>query len=240
MLKWKILNISEVLNRLRKNTQDICEWKWNSRPGDLPLNVIKSTDADIGWTICLKLDNSKIIVEDNLTVDWKVTNIIIRWKDDKLVFKTVQTWPWYLNVFVDDWYVLFNNAASLVGIDENGKYKESGWVTSGYVFDGNLYVNWLIAGYDYNNNKIEDFKHKFYLRGRLVSLNSVWDNTAREDYVQDMWLDKNYVNIMKTFSWQCLDDGKGIDDVNCSDENDKYAFNSVIIQGKNYKEDLLK
>jgi len=225
----KLLNISVVLNKLKKTSYKLCRWKWVNN-----ISYINPWD-----TICFKWNDNKIIVNSNLTSSWKVTNIIINWENNKLIFKKSQSGPWYLNVFVDKGYVLFDNNINLEKLDINGQVVQNNNVTKWAVFRWNIFVNWLIAWYDWSN--ISHFKHKMYIYGSVGSLNTIWKNQARERYVQNnTYFNKEFVDVARVFNWFCTDTWIWVDWVDCSNTNDKYLFNSLIIQKVDYKKSLLK
>ena len=232
VLNWKILNISRVLNDARRKVEKICQWQWE----EIDWSYNKIIWIESKWkTICLKWDGWEIIVNVDLTDDGDVTNIFVKWQNNKVIIKKSQTGPGYVNIFVDNWYVMFSNSINLLPINGEGNIDATNTVTSGAVFNGNVLVNWLVVWTD--NDNLTWFKHKLYWWWSLASLNTVWENQSRQKYVGSfLWSEaKNYVDITKVFKWQCLDDGKWTDWVNCSDPNDKYGFVSFIIQKANYK-----
>ena len=230
-----IYNVSTILNEARKNAYKLCMGRWNK------INNLSKIDlSNAGDVICIKWDNLVTKVYDDLTLDWKVTTIIMEWKNNKLVFLNTQQGPWYVNVFVDNGEVLFsNNVPYNVPIDADGYIDKTNPVTSWYVFNWNIIVNWILAWSDDNGN-VEWFKHKFYYYGSLASLNTLWDNIKRNDLLNSLWINPSYADLIKWFIWQCTDVWKWTDWVNCSDVNDKYATSSFIILKKQYKNPLVK
>ena len=230
-----IYNISTVLNNARTNVYKLCMGKWNRLEDLSKINI-----NNAGAVICIKWDNLLTKVYDDLTLDWKVTTIIVKWKNNKLLFLNTQQGPWYVNVFVDNGEVLFsNNVPYNVPIGGDGDIDETTPVTSWYVFNGNIIINWILAWSDDNGN-IEWFKHKFYYHGSLASLNTLWDNAKRKNLLESLGIDSRYADLIKWFTWECTDIWKWTDGVNCSDVNDKYATSSFVILKKQYENPLVK
>jgi len=235
-VKWNLSNISDVMNKLTKNSDIICRWNRNKRTN---LSKITSLDNDIWKTICIKTDNSIITITDDLTLNWKNTNIIVKWKQNRLILKSSQSWPGNVNIFIDNGYVLFDNNMNLESIDGNWNAIDVGWVTSWVIFNGNLYVKWLLAWYDELTNTIGKFNHKLYIHGSIASYNTIGVSDSRNKYLMWLWLKAEFADIANTFNWNCIW-LKWTDWVNCWNPNDKYWLNSLIIQKKWYKNILLK
>ena len=171
-----------------------------------------------------------------MTLNWKQTDIVLLWKNNKIVIEKSQTWPGWVNLFLDRGYVMFKN-----NIDYNHliwakwELNHTNAVTSGAVYNWNIVTKWLVVWTDDGVNPT-DFRHKLYLYGSLTSLNSLWEIVNRKPYIESLWLDSAYMDIFKSFSWDCGPDGKWVTDgVNCSSANDQYARKSLIIIKKRYK-----
>jgi len=231
VLSVKVVNISQIINRLRKNTNNLCRWKWQD---------IDEIDSSYVWKlVCIKPTFSVVNISSNLASSWKWTTIVVKWDWKKVVVQKSQTGNGYVNLFLDNWYVVFSNSMNLVKIDWNGNYNTHNYVTSGAYYKWDIMVNGIIAGAD-NAGNLSSFAHKLYIKGRLVSLNTIGDNMDRNDMITNtLWLDSTYVNLLKWFNWYCVD-GTGSDGVNCSDPNDKYVFNSLILQSVRYNNPLIK
>jgi hypothetical protein len=158
---------------------------------------------------------------------------VVKWHNNKLILKSSQEGDGYVNIFVDDGFVLFDNNIDLVNIDGNGNVVDNNGVTSWAVFNGNIVVNGLIGGSGESN--ITSFWHKLYIYGSLASLNTIWDeNEGRLKYLNSLFgLEENtlkwLMDITKVFGWTCEDIWKWTDGVNCSNPNDKYAFNALVV-----------
>jgi len=239
VLWWEnVANVNTVINKARKNVARLCNWAW----GNSDLTIDNTNVSDYRWkTICVK--NGNIVVNDDLTKNIsKPTNIIVKWNNKKIIFKKTQSLGnAYVNVFLDDGYVLFDNNASLNLVGENGNLNWA--VTSWFIFKWNIIANGLIAGAD-NTGHIKDYKHKLYINGSLASLNTVWENANRLKYLSWDLLQgiykSNTMNLQKTFSWRCLDTSTGSDGVNCSSTADRYSTNAIIIQKEQYQNPLIK
>jgi len=232
-LTSNLINISQILNKIRKNSEILCKWNWN--------NLVDLTHIGIwneGKTVCIKTDNSVVTIDSDLTLNWKTTNIVIKWKNNKLIIKSSQEWPGYLNIFVDNWAVLFDNSINLLPINWNWDVDDVNPLTEWAVFNWNIFVNGIIAWS--TNWLISNFIHRLYLYGSIWSLNTIWSSTERYDYIQKLWLDTDYVDITQNFSWECLQNWKWLDGVDCWNENDKYLWNSLIIKKKKYENPLLR
>ena len=226
--KTDTLNIWKIINFYRQKISNICNGKWQLKTD------FKLIDA---WkTYCIKADNKKIYVKEDLTIWGKRTDIIVIWKWNKLIIEKSQTWPGWINIFVDAGYVMFKNSIDYNHlIWANWELNPSNPVTSGAVYNWNIIIRGLVVGTD-NGVNPTDFRHKLYIYGSLTSLNSLWEIVNRKSYIQKLGLDPAYMDIFKSFSWDCGPDGKWITDgVNCSNENDQYARKSLIIIKKRYK-----
>jgi len=232
ILKQSLLNIWIFLNKIRKNTDIICRWKWNKK-----IDITKITNSDSWKILCIKWDNLKTEIQNDLTLNKKVTNIIIKWKNNKLIIKRSQEWPWHINVFISNGYIMFDNTIDLLSINKMWIVDTTNWITSWAVFNGNIFINWLITWGSWDN--ISSFEHKMYIYGSVWSLNTVWENLGRVNYIKWLWLNEEYVDIATTFKWQCMWID-GIDGVSCGNSNNKYAFNSLIIQKKHLYNPLIK
>ena len=235
-MQWKLVTISNILNKLTQNSTILCRWNWNKRND---LSHIKAGDDDIGKTICIKTNNKKITINDDITLNGQITNIVIKWKNNKLIIKKSQEWPWYINIFVDNGYVLFDNSMDRLNINGNWKVVNVWWVTSGAVFNGNIYTKWLIAWYDSQKNKIGNFIHKMYIIGSIATLNTLWTSTTRAKYLTSLWLSTDYVDITKIFSWECMWENWS-DGVWCWNSTDNYGWSSFVIRKETYPNELLK
>jgi len=237
VLLWeKVINVNTVINRVRKNATKLCNGAWR----DLQNTTGYIYNSDAWNTICLK--NGNVIVSDDLTESTKPTNIIVKWDNKKVIFKQTQSWgSWYVNVFLDNGYVLFHNSARLNLVGKNGSLN---WpiVTSWFVFKWNIIVNGLIAGTDGTN--ITGYEHKLYIKGSLASLNTIWENKKRLNYLTWDLLNgmykQNTMNLQKAFSWRCQDTWTGTDWVNCSSTEDKYSKQAIILQKGQYENLLVK
>ncbi len=226
--KTNILNVWRVINDYKKRIYNLCNGNWVYK------NIFNSSDA---WkTYCIKWNNEKVYIKWDLTLNWEQTNIILVWKDNNLIIEKSQTWPGWLNLFVDAGYVMFKNSIDYnYPIWPDWELNPSNPVTSGAVYNWNIITRWLVVWTD-DWISPTDFKHKLYIYGSLVSLNTLWKVVNGKSYIQELWLDPAYMSIFKAFSWDCGPDGKWVTDgVNCSSANDKYARDSLIIIKKRYK-----
>ena len=230
-----VVNVNTVINKARKNAARLCNWNWQN--GDQTIN-----DSEAGKVVCIKDGN--VVINADLTLNTtRPTNIIVKWDNKKVIFKKTQSLgSWYVNVFLDNGYVLFDNSNDLLNsVGKNGKLH---WpqVTSWFVFKWNIILNGLLAGTDGAN--ITGYKHKLYIKGSLASLNSVWENGYRKDYLENDLLKSLYLeNTMKindVFRWRCLDIWVWTDWVNCSSTEDKYSLNAIIVQKEKYANPLIK
>ena len=236
VLLWEnVVNVNTVINKARKNAARLCNWNWQN--GDQTIN-----DSEAGKVVCIKDGN--VVINADLTLNTtRPTNIIVKWDNKKVIFKKTQSLgSWYVNVFLDNGYVLFDNSNDLLNsVGKNGKLH---WpqVTSWFVFKWNIILNGLLAGTDGAN--ITGYKHKLYIKGSLASLNSVWENGYRKDYLENDLLKSLYLeNTMKindVFRWRCLDIWVWTDWVNCSSTEDKYSLNAIIVQKEKYANPLIK
>lgn len=226
LYKTKLVDIWKVLNNYRKKIEYVCRSNWIYK------DEFYSSDA--GWVYCIRWDNMTIYIKGDLTNQNKQTDIIVVGKGNKVVIKKSQWWDWWLNIFLDNGYVMFDNNIDYdYLINGNWMIDYVNPVTSWAVYHGNIVVNWLLVWTD-NGNNPTDFKHKLYIYGLFNSLNTLWDLPSREQYLRDLGLDPAYMDLFKVFSWDCLPNGKWTDWVNCSDSNDKYADKSIIVIKRNY------
>ena len=222
----KVVNISSVLNMARKNAEKLCRWRWKIKYWTVNINIPIGSKYQ-----CIKWDNLTINVNDDLTLNNDRVYIIVKWKKNKVIFRENQSDKWYVNVFVDNWMVLFDSWI----------YLESVWYTSGAVFKWNIIVNGIIWWTD-STETLKVFPHKLYIYGSLASLNKIEKNEKTKENLQNLlWIDDiedRYV-ITRVFGWRCLDIGKWTDGVDCSNPKEKYNFYSLIVIKKPYKNILL-
>jgi len=219
----KNVTISKVLNLAKKNAEILCRWKRSKKYGVVNINNVSNK------IMCIQWDNLTININEDLTINNQKTYIIVKWNINKVIFKKSQTWEWNINVFVNNWYVLFDNKINLQTV----------WYTSWAVFKWNIIVNWLIWWSEKWDFSV--FNHKLYLYGSLISLNKIVENYSTKKYLTRL-LWKNINNlylITEVFWWRCLDRWKWIDWVDCSNLNEKYNFYSLITIKKNYKNILI-
>jgi len=222
----KVINVSNVLNMARKNAEKLCEWRWKLKGWTVNINIPIDSKYQ-----CIKWDNLTINVNDDLTLNNDSVYIIVKWKKNKVIFKENQSDKWYVNVFVDNWMVLFDSWI----------YLESMWYTSWAVFKWNIIVNGIIWWTD-NTNELKVFPHKLYIYGSLASLNKIEENEKVKETLEKMLGINNIVDkyiITRVFGWRCLDIWKWSDGVDCSNPKEKYNFYSLITIKKNYKNLLI-
>lgn len=209
---WWNINISDVLNQSSKNINRFCDGIWNK------YNTEIFDDNDVGKTYCIddELSSENIFISEDLTLNWDVTNIYV--KNRNIVVNTSQIGldDWHLNLYVDNWYVLFQtdtNTWNLIEVNKwwypiytNSWSLDSEW----FYFNWNIVVNWLVAWINWTT--IKPFEHKLYVNWALISLNTpsdpsiyrikiVNDLSSKRD---DVWkLDTAHIALKDVFVWRC-------------------------------------
>ena len=231
-----LLNIWKIKSRARKNAYRMCMWKWNN------VSDYYIDNNDEWKTICIKDDYKTLEITKDITINNSVTNIVMLWENNKVKIDTSQVWSGYINIFVDKWFVVFGTwNSALVSIDKKWEWADSGWwTTSWFIFNGNIIVNGLIWWAD-NVNDIWNYEHKLFIKWSLLSLNTIWINTARKEYVEKLfWVNyTNYVNLQDVFKWECIW-LTGSDGSSCGDTGDVYNSQSLVIKKTHYENPILK
>ena len=243
---WNVWNVAKIRNKVKKNAESICAWRWENGVGT---NIFNMTPT---WTDLLKKINcfdawndvGKIIIDYDVSL-WDYDPVIItKWNID-VIIKKPMTWPHHLDLFVDKWKMMIDNSIDIEKITKNGDYTSANAVTSWAIIKWTFIINGLLWWTDGNN--FVPFPHKLYVQWMLSSLNTI--STPKEnriDYVNEvLWENgdsywKDNINLTKVFSWRCTDVWVWTDGVNCSNQDDRWWQNSIIFLKRNYNSILLK
>ena len=247
--KSNALNISDYLNKARTNAEILCRWKW-----------INSANASnqISNDICIKDENNlwkTFNINTDLTQKWTPINIVIKsqkWFPSKLVINSTQVWNWYLNVFMDNWVLLFKNlpVSQLKEINSQGTLRQSGDWLAWYQWNmirWNFAINWIMAWTDdwtnltgINNRLFVDWTfgslntigRPIWTRIELVKAN-LWDSDIWNNY-------ENYISLTKienddwtplydwVLAWRCNTDSSNDSSDWTKCINDKISSDTTI------------
>lgn len=263
---WASQNeLSKRLNNLRKNSAEICKWKWNVLNTSTTI-VIGNSDWDIkeGEINCVDASNttqvSKILIDRDLTLNWKITTIVTKWWNINLIMAENQLNSWYLNVFIDWWVMSIKDTPwtwNLAYLDWNWDYSSTTNVAMWFILKWNYDINWIMWWWKSSsfNTPTEttfwDFSHKLYIQWSLSSLHTVEDpKFERVSLVEELiwslfnWSTsyQNLINLKNTFKWRCEDTAwLWTDGAPCSVmASDKWSHNSLIVMNKNLSNMLMK
>lgn len=252
---WASQNeLSNSINTVRKNAEELCKSKWK----DHNKTLITESDLVIWWTNCIENTEAKevrIVIDNDITVWSKITNIVTKWWWFNLIINQNQSSDGYLNVFIDGWILTINDASSLKSIDWSWEISTSSVVAKWFVLRWNYIINWLIWWWKWNSsssisNWYTSFSHRLYVHWTMIFLNTLEKpNAARVDLIS--WLlntifsSQSYLNLIRlkdVFVWKCDWVKKLASDGNvCNDLTlDKWAYNAIIIIDKNLKNILMK
>ena len=239
----KVINISQVLGRVKKNANQLCQGAWvtenyyNSRtPKQNTVCINSSREFKINTT--KSSFNSKFSWRSIVMKWW--WNVVIQWG-------SMSEWQ-TMEIFVDEWNIIIEDMTPDVWFDVEWNpvpLTSSDAVTSGTNLIWIFIANWLVLGRSSNGNV---FEHKMYIRGQMVSLSTLWrPKDERKDHVKNVIWTINYnnykdnIDLTKVFTWSCdVTNWRWTDNAWCDNINDKYRYNSLILVFKKIAWRLLK
>jgi hypothetical protein len=215
LFKSKRLNISRLLNIVRKNVNYLCE---GNRSNEIDNNKIIN---------CVNANGNTVMV--NLSRFKKGSYIILK-KWNLKIIGSVRSDSYY-NVFVNQGKLILSNELVPINNDVD-KYGEA------IVLNWNYLINWLIEG----DGPWWIFNHQLIINWRLASLNTVWTPTAWKinmikAIVDDPNIWANNINLNDIFWWSLEMNWLGTDN---RKPNPKYPSQALIVQHSIYKSKLFK
>lgn len=248
--KWIYLwlssnELSNKVNTVRKNSEKLCRWLWKDVK-----NGILTDDIKIWEINCYENTGeleSKILLDKDLTLEWNITTIVVKWGNINMIVNASQRWSGYLNVFIDKWVMSIWDWW-LVWVDKNWEVAGSNEVWKWMVLKWNYVINGIIGGWHWNYTQwvtswFGEYNHRLYLHGSMLFLNTLETATSeRKKYVWDliwsMFTNKEYEKYIKLkdiFTRRC--DGvvkKWTDNNKCEDlDKDNWAYNALVFINKN-------
>ena len=217
-----LLNTSDILNELRRNASSLCVGKtWN--------------DSD-GSVVCINDDSDRdpVVIDLSSTDSYDKKDIIIQ-KRDVILQSTMSddgdgNLP-TLNIFIDQWNLYLQPDTPQFFTQTTGSYRKfdanalpvslSDGVTTGtllatgtygQLLRGNIFVNGLVLGFsgDLTNPAPWIIPHKYYIYGRLASLNTALSASEwRKAMVSSMFGEAtpdllDYLSLSTdVFTWTC-------------------------------------
>jgi len=216
LIKWNQVNISYLLNRVRRKVSLLCRWNWAD---SIKYNkLINCIDLSIPWsTINVDLSKLKkwsyIIVRNwNLQINWQVKS------DD------------YYNIFVDGWKLILSN--DLQALNNNSFDWEA------IILNGSYIINWILEW----DGPWGSFNHQLIIKWHLASLNTL--GTPMESRIslvknitsdQNLWA--NNINLNDIFTWSLWINWIWVDN---RKPYTKYPNQALVIQAYNYKSLFMK
>ncbi len=223
-----LINISDILNELRRNASSLCVWK--ARMEDFPASPSEEQ------IICInQSDPSPFVIDLSKPIDYDKKDIIVQGRDvileNTMEYVDADQLP-TLNIFIDKWNLYLKPDTPQFSNQTTGTYRtfdadafyvwHTGGVTTGNLIMAsglayaqmlrwNIFVNGVIAGF--SGEKVDPepwiMPNKYYIYGRLASLNTpLAPSDKRKTMVISMfWEDANlekYLSLSSdVFLWSC-------------------------------------
>jgi len=235
------INFSKLINEVRKNTENVCKWKYEDFNDYNVVNYFNNKNL-----FCLDFSSDNInnrhinINQSDRTVLKNKTIVVKNWDIRIDWWMTTTDWP--VNIFIDKWNLLIkDNISSAVGFDGNWYVTTTNSVTKWINLKGNFIINGLIIWADTSRNKTA-FTHKLFFNGKLASLNTPsYASDWRKEQIKNMFASTDYndrIRLGKVFTrecnpitWSWNDNGQ----TPCNNSWDKNALLPLIIVDGNYK-----
>lgn len=262
---WSQNELSKRLNTLRKNSEELCKWRWISLNSATDITIWTSASNLREWELnCFDSSNTdqeiKILLDQDLTLNWKETTIVTKWGEFNMIITKNQVNNWHINVFIDWWILSILDSAgtwNLVYMNWDWEYSSSANVAMWSIIKWNFDINWLIWGWKSWSMATSAeawfwaYSHKLYIHWSMSSLNTIEEaKSERISLIDELLSDlfnsnpvySSIINLKYTFTRRCEDaTAKWTDGAPCSVmATDKWAHNSLVVINKNYQNPLMK
>ena len=239
------VNFSKLINTVRKNTENLCKWKYEDW-------AYIDFGNDTRKLFCIEYPvanaNNFIRIDDYNRQDLKNKTIIVKNWDVRIWWSMpVDGWP--VNIFIDKWNLLIaNNSTSAVNFDWNGYATNNVWVSKWTYLKWNFIINGLIIWADVVANTWTkwNFENKLFLNWKFASLNTPnYPSQWRINQITTLFesnVNNNRIRLGKVFTWECNPiTGIGSDwSTSCSNSLDKTASLPLIIIDGYYPSNLIQ
>ncbi len=233
------INLSKLLNEVRKNSESLCKDKYVPR---------SQVSNNLSGKNVFCIENSNILINDNTQRDNLKNKVIVlnSWNIQIARWMTAGQWP--ISIFIEKWNLLVsNNTWSAINFDANGYATTAAWVSKWIYLKWNFIVNGLIIWADATTRIQTGFKHKLFFNWKVASLNTPsYPSQGRLDHVKSLFGNTGYnswIWLGNTFTWQCNPvTGSWSDNgfTPCNDPADRNAMLPLIIIDGYYPSSLIK
>jgi len=237
------IRLNTVINDLRKNSSKLCSNSWVSPS----FSDFKKDIVCIDWK--LSSNTNKNIVIQIHDSDYQNKPIIVKNANVILSWYSMTDPKKFLDIFVENWKIMISNDIGLTNFDKNwnvvsswSSWMVTSWVNiNWYLFDW-WYITWL------SGDSESPFVHKLYIKGKVISLNSIWVSTTKRIDLLNKIFNLNTIiskdiNLMSIFNWKCIDitnPAKWTDGVLCNNKEDLFREKALIFLNMSYNSKLYK